>query len=212
MGPSVSLVPGACVGTLFAGLGDIAGEAGGIFAESPFEMPAGGVGSAGFDAGTLCDGFWLLCGSPLSKRLATGIPCVSTAGSFLVTNNVLFSTVGTNISGDFISPAFWFVFRKLESPTEPEFPSEFESPCGSPSEVELPPKFAVSKELESPSGCLSARGFTPSRFIVPPILVVPVLGTSVNAIGTPNLLTGHGGGGVMKVGSGLGCPERIVVV
>lgn len=212
MEPSVSLVPGACVGTLFAGWGDVAGEAGGIFAESPFEMPAGGVGSAGFDAGTLCDGFWLLCGSPLSKILGTGIPCVSTAGSFLVTSNILFSTLGTNGSAGFSSPAFWFVFRKLESPSEPDFPSEFEAPCSSPSEAELPLKFAVSEELESPSGCLSATGFEPCRSIKPPIIVVPVLGTSVNAIGTPNVLTGHGGGGVMKVGSGLGCPGRIVVV
>ena len=46
-------MPGAGVGIPFAGGGDLAGEAGRIWPEPAFEAPAGGVGSAGLDAGTL---------------------------------------------------------------------------------------------------------------------------------------------------------------
>ena len=57
------------------------------------------------------------------------------------------------------------------------------------------------------------EGLPPFTSSLPrPTLVVPILGIEVNGIGTPNVLTGHGGGGVMKVGSGLGSPGRIVVV
>lgn len=197
-------MPGAGVGAPFAGWGDIAGEAGGIFAEPAFESPAGAVGSAGLDAGTLSgEGCW-------SKSLGTSIPCgssaepllVTTTSLFLVTNTVSFSTVGATGSGGLSSTGcgFDFDFRELESPSEPDVPS---SPCGSPSE-EPPRKFAVP---ESSSGRSTMKGL-----FIPPTLVVPILGTSVKAIGTPNVLTGHGGGGVMKVGSGLGSPENIVVV
>lgn len=199
----VLLAPGVGVGTPFAGWGDIAGEAGVIFAEPAFEAPAGGVGSAGLDAGTLSG---VGC---LSKILGTAIPCVSSAGSFLVTttalftvtNTVLFSTIGVTGSGGLFPIGCGFDFRELESPSEPDAPS---SPCDSPSE-ELPRKLAVP---DSSSGWSTMKGL----FLKPSTLVVPVLGTSVKAIGTPNVLTGHGGGGVMKVASGLGCPEKIVVV
>ncbi len=159
------------------------------------------MGSAGLDAGTLSGG------SCWSKILGTSAPCgspavallVTTTGLDLMTNSVTFSTVGAG-SGRLSSTGCGFNFLKLESPSEPDVPS---SPCGSPSE-ELPRKFAVP---ESSSGWLTMKGL-----FIRPTLVVPTLGTSVKAIGTPNVLTGHGGGGVMKVGSGLGCPEKIVVV
>lgn len=194
-------MPGAGVGTPFAGWGDIAGEAGGILAEPAFGTPAGGVGSAGLDAGTLPgDG----C---RSKILGTAIPCVTSAGPFLVTtislfcviNTVLFTAIGTAGNDGLSSPGCGINFRKLESSPEPDAPSPCASPCHSPSE-ELP-------RVESPSGSSRRLGL-----FLRPTLVVPALGTSVKAIGTPNVLTGHGGGGVMKVGSGLGCPEKIVVV
>lgn len=142
----VLLVPGAGVGTPFAGWGDIAGEAGGIPAEPAFETPAGGVGSAGLDAGTLSVGDG-------GKRLCTAAPCVSspscflvtTTSLFLMTNTVLFSTVLATGSGGLFPPGCAFDFRKLVSPSESDVPS---SPCSSPSE-ELPRKFAVP---ESSSG------------------------------------------------------------
>lgn len=208
----VSPVPGAGVGTPFAGWGDRAGEAGGRFVESLFELPAGGVGSAGLGAGTLCGGgCWFVCGS-FAKSSGTGTPCVLTTGSFLVTSNVLFS--GATSSAGFSPLAFADVFREFESPSESDAPSEPESPCesDSPSEIELPRKFAVSTEPESSSGWSIAKGIAPGLPFKDNTLVVPVLGTSVNATGTPNVLTGHGGGGVMKVGWGLGCPGKIVVV
>lgn len=157
------------------------------------------MGSAGLDAGTLSGG------SCWSKILGTSAPCgssavtllVTTTALDLVTNTVTFSTVGATSSSTLSSTGFGFNFLKLESPSEPDVPS---SPCGSPS-VELPRKFAVP---ESSSGL--------KGLFIRPTLVVPTLGTSVKAIGTPNVLTGHGGGGVMKVGSGLGCPKKIVVV
>lgn len=209
-------VPGAGVGTPFAGWGDTAGEAGGIFAKPPFELPAGGVGSAGLGAGTLCGGgCWFVCGLSCAKSSGTGTPCVSTTGSFLVTSNVLFSSVGTISSAGFSPLAFALVFEpespsEPESPAEPESPSEPKSSCeyDSPPEIELPRKFAVLTEFKS----TFAGRFLSTNPFSPPTLVVPVLGISVNAIGTPNVLTGHGGGGVMKVGSGLGCPGKIVVV
>lgn len=163
------------------------------------------MGSAGLDAGTLSGGScWL-------KILGTSAPCgspavalrVTTTALDLVTNIVTFSTVGATGatgSGRLSSTGCGFDFLKLVPPSELDVPS---SPCGSPS-VELPRKFAVP---ESSSGWSTMKGL-----FIRPTLVVPTLGTSVKATGTPNVLTGHGGGGVMKVGSGLGCPEKIVVV
>lgn len=103
-------------------------------AEPAFETPAGGVGSAGLDAGTLSGG---VC---MSKILGTAIPCVTSAGPFLVTTTSLFCVIVTVLltieaadNGWLSSPGCGFDFRKLESSPETEFPS----PCGSPSE-ELP--------------------------------------------------------------------------
>ena len=64
----VSPVPGAGVGAPFAGWSELTGEAGGLFPTSPFGLPAGGVGSAGLGAGTLCGGVCgFLCGLPPPK-------------------------------------------------------------------------------------------------------------------------------------------------
>lgn len=209
----VSPVPGAGVGTLFTGCGDTAGEAGGIFVKSLFELPADGVGSAGLDAGTLCDGdCWFICPSTGLKIGATGLS-VTTVGLLKVTSTILFCTKGVNNTNGFSPLAFALDILEDESPPEPDAPSEPESPSDSdsPPELELPRKFPVSTEPESSSGCTKLGRFVPSLSINP-TLVVPILGTSVNAIGTPCVLTGHGGGGVMKVGSGLDCPGKIVVV
>lgn len=127
---------------------------------------------------------------------------MTTTSLFSVTNTVLFNTKEAIDNVWLSSLSCGFDFSKLMSPFEPDGPL---SPCGSPSS-ELPRKFAVP---ESSSGWSTSKGLLLPRR---PTLVVPALGSSVKAIGTPTVLTGHGGGGVMKVGSGLGSPEKIVVV
>ena len=130
-------VPGAGVGTPFAGWGDTAGEAGGIFAKPPFELPAGGVGSAGRGAGILCGGgggCWFVCELSCAKSSGTGTPCVSTTGAFLVTIKVLFSSLGA-ISSAGASPFGSPSVVEPESPAERESPSEPKSSC----EFDSPP-------------------------------------------------------------------------
>ena len=127
---------------------------------------------------------------------------MTTTALFSVTNTVLFDTKEAISNVGLSSLGCGFVFSNLKSPSEPDAPL---SPCGSPSS-ELPRKPA---EPVISSGSLTSKGLLLPRR---PTLVVPALGTSVKAIGRPTVLTGHGGGGVMKVGSGLGSPEKIVVV
>lgn len=189
-------MPEAGVGAPFAGWSELTGEAGGLFPTSPFGLPAGGVGSAGLGAGTLCGGVCgFICGLPPPKSRGTGVSVVTT-GSFLMTSAVIVCTVGVSCSANLLS--FTLIFCELESPSEPDPPSELEPRMARP-----PLRPSIFASLPP---CLS----TPIPLV--PTLVVPILGIEVNGIGTPNVLTGHGGGGVMKVGSGLGSPGRIVVV
>lgn len=147
----------------------------------------------------------------LSKILGTAIPCVTSAVPFRVTTtgllcvtvNVLFITLGAGGNGGLSSPGCGLDSRKFESSPGTDAPSPSDSP---PEELSR-----ILKEKDTTSGLSKREGpFDP--FLETPTTVVPALGTSVKAIGTPNVLTGHGGGGVMKVGSGLGSPEKIVVV
>lgn len=188
-------MPGAGVGTPFADWGELAGEAGRLF-PTPFELPAGGVGSAGLGAGTSCAGG---CGSPEKKSLGTAVPAVSTTGSFLVTSTVFVSSIAF---GNAAALGFPDVNGKPESPSgldSLDSPSELESSGWLTFKGDFP-----GLSLTTPS--LLSSGETP------PATPVPASRTPSNASGAPSVLTGHGGGGVMKVGSGLGSPGKIVVV
>ena len=193
-----SPVPGAGVGTPFADWGELAGEAGRLFPTSPFGLPAGGVGSAGLAAGTLCAGG--CCGSPEKKSSGTAVPAVSTIGSFLVTSTVFVSSIAFGNAAALIFPD---VNGKPESPPGLDSPSELESSGWLTFKGDFP---GLSRSgLTAPSLMSSCE--TP-----PATPAVPASRTPSNASGAPSVLTGHGGGGVMKVGSGLGSPGKIVVV